>query len=133
MSDDFEASLPRISDEAFAKARASARGFTAVIMKIGPAFGSPNLSDPTDPVTAIVVAHAKRNLGMHQSGLLPIVCPIGDGSPVAGISIFTTDPDRTTEILEADPAVRAGVLTYEIHPTTTSTIGGPPPPTRAPA
>jgi len=71
---------------------------------------------------ALILRHAKRNFAMHKAGILPVVCPIADGSGVSGVGIFTTSAERTREILEADPAIAAGILTFEIHPTLTSTI-----------
>ncbi|MGH2646511.1 MAG: hypothetical protein ACRDE8_03045 [Ginsengibacter sp.] len=51
--------------------------------------------------------------------MLPVVCPINDGSEMAGVGIFTTDEEETKKILEEDPAIQARVLVYEIHPTKT--------------
>ena len=42
---------------------------------------------------------------------------MGDGSAVTGIGIFATTPETVDLIMPRDPGVRAGVFTYEIHPT----------------
>jgi hypothetical protein len=65
----------------------------------------------------IIWEHGRRNLELRAQGLLVIVCPVRDGSDVAGICIFTTNSEETKAIMDGDPAVQAGILTYEIHPT----------------
>ena len=51
------------------------------------------------------------------SGLLPIVCPVADGSGVTGIAIFDASPADVELIMSRDPGVKAGVFTYDVHPT----------------
>ena len=48
--------------------------------------------------------------------MLPIVCPVADESDWAGIGIFDASPEQVTTIMEGDPAVQAGLFTYEVHP-----------------
>jgi hypothetical protein len=47
---------------------------------------------------------------------MPIVCPVADGSGVTGIAILDTDAEEAHAIMSADPGVRSGVFTYDIHP-----------------
>jgi len=122
MDPDFDESLPAISDEDFLAVRAASRPYSVAILKVGPNYGTPDRTNPDDPVMAVILRHAKRNLALHKAGILRVVCPIGDGSGVSGVGIFDATVERTREILEADPAIAAGILTFEIHPTTTSTI-----------
>lgn len=65
----------------------------------------------------IVWEHGRRNFQLRDQGVLAIVCPVGDESAVAGIYIFTASPEETKRIMEEDPGVRAGIFTYEVHPT----------------
>ena len=45
-----------------------------------------------------------------------IVCPVvKDESDVTGLSIFSADIEETRKIMDQDPAVKAGIFTYEIH------------------
>ena len=55
-------------------------------------------------------------MALREAGILAIVCPATDESDVAGICIFRAPPDEVREIIDGDPAIRAGVLTYELHP-----------------
>ena len=102
--------LPAISDEFMQQALSTTRGYTVVILKKGRAYEPPR-SDP------VIWAHGRRNFALRAAGLLAIVCPINDGSELAGISIFDGEPAEVEQIMAADPAVQVGVLTFEIHPT----------------
>ncbi|HLY13745.1 MAG TPA: hypothetical protein VKR24_05305 [Candidatus Limnocylindrales bacterium] len=124
MTPDFDESLPAVSDDEFRAVRAASRPFSVAILRVGPNFGTPDRTNLDDPVMAVILRHAKRNLALHKAGILPVVCPIADGSGVSGVGIFTTTVDETRQILEADPAIAAGILTFEIHPTVTSPIPG---------
>jgi hypothetical protein len=85
------------------------RAYTVVILKKGPKYGTPGADQ-------IIWEHGRRNMALRFAGELAIVCPIRDDSDVAGIGIFGREPDAVCEILAEDPAVVAGVLTFEAHP-----------------
>lgn len=106
--------LPALSDEEFLALRATVRPFTVCILKGGPSFETPG-RDPTIGVTRIIWQHGKRNTALRLAGLMPVICPVSDGSEVKGICILDATPDEADRIMAGDPAVRAGVLTYEIH------------------
>jgi len=109
-------SIPDLSDEEFQAERATARPYTACILKAGPKFEMPG-PDITSGITKIIWQHGKRNVALHMAGLLPVVCPIADGSDVAGICIFDASIEDVERILSEDPGVQAQVFTYELHPT----------------
>jgi len=119
MNDD--ASLPVVTDEKLSEALASSAPFTIAILKAGARFAMPG-PDRSDEVTATIWAHGKRNFALHLAGRLPVVCPIADGSGLAGVGVFAADESTVADILDGDPAIQAGVLTYELHPTRTFTI-----------
>ena len=101
---------PQISDEDMKQALAETRAYTVVILKRGPGYDPPN-SDAT------IWEHGRRNFALRAAGLLSIVCPISDGSRMAGVCVFVSDATQTDAIMAADPAVCAEVLSYEVHPT----------------
>jgi hypothetical protein len=102
--------LPSISDDFMLQARATTRAYALVILKKGPEYAPPR-SDP------IIWEHGRRNHALRAAGLLSIVCPVSDGTDVAGIALFDRDVAETERIIRGDPAVAAGVLTFEVHPT----------------
>jgi hypothetical protein len=102
--------LPTIADEFMRQALSTARPYTLVILHKGAAFDPPR-SD------SIIWEHGRRNFALRAAGLLSIVCPVSDGTHLAGVGIFDAAPGEVERIIAADPAVAAGVLTFEIHPT----------------
>jgi uncharacterized protein YciI len=64
----------------------------------------------------IVWEHGRRNFELRRDGLLSIVGPVvQDETDVTGVCIFTSDLERTKKIMDEDPAVKAGIFTYEAH------------------
>jgi hypothetical protein len=64
----------------------------------------------------IIWEHGRRNFALKMSGVLPIVCPVTDGSYLSGVGIFNTGMDELKKIMDEDPGVKEGVFIYEIHP-----------------
>jgi hypothetical protein len=108
-SPSIDLNLPQISDDFMRQGMASTRAYTIAIIRKGPAYNPPD----TDP---IIWEHGRRNYALRAAGLLSIVCPIRDATEMAGVGIFNADPAAVDQILQGDPAVQIGVLTYEIHP-----------------
>jgi uncharacterized protein YndB with AHSA1/START domain len=101
--------LPAISDPLMRQRLAGTSGYTAVLLTATDTFSRPAV----DP---IVWEHGRRNMALADAGLLAIVLPVGDDSDLAGIGVFTTDPDTTRTIMDDDPGVRAGIFRYDVHP-----------------
>ena len=109
-----ERQIPSISDEEFAAIRARARTSTVCILTAGPNFTAPDPARNPESFS-LVMLHGRRNAALHVAGLLPVVCPITDGSCVTGVGIFDLGIDDTRRVMDADPGVRAGMFTYELH------------------
>jgi hypothetical protein len=101
--------LPQITDAQMNERLAKTRDYTLLILKTTPRTSA-------DESRPIIWEHGRRNMALRDAGVLAIVCPATDRTDVAGIGIFGADPDEVREIIDGDPAVRAGVLTYELHP-----------------
>jgi hypothetical protein len=115
MSYNDDRDLPVVTDEQLEESLKKTRGYTVLILKAGPKFEPPT-SDRTSGVTKIIWEHGKRNSALRLAGLMPIVCPIADGSGVTGVGIFDASVEDVERIMAADPGVKAGLFTYEIHP-----------------
>jgi uncharacterized protein YciI len=98
-----------ITDEFMREMLPKSKGYTIVILKKTAKRDEPNAN-------GIVWEHGRRNFALRAEGKLAIVCPVNDGSEVSGVGIFTTSEDETRAIMDEDPAVQAGVFTYEVHP-----------------
>jgi hypothetical protein len=101
--------MTTITDEFMQEMLTTTQQYCIMILKAGP------ISNPPDR-DKIIWEHGRRNFMLRADGLLPIVCPIADGSGVSGIGIFSASVEEVRKIMEEDPAVKAGVFTYELHP-----------------
>jgi len=64
----------------------------------------------------IVWEHGRRNFELRRDGLLSIVgLVVQDKTDVTGVCIFSANLKRTKMIMNEDPAVKAGIFTYEAH------------------
>lgn len=111
-----DAALPTVTGDALQAALQTVRPYTVLILKAGPRFQE--LGPQRDSWAAdLIWQHGMRNYALYLAGLLRVVCPIGDGSGITGVGIFDADPEEVDRIMREDPGVKAGLLTYEIHPT----------------
>ena len=101
--------LPEITDTQMRERLAGTRDYTLLILKRTPARA-------TDEAAPIIWEHGRRNMALRAAGALAIVCPATGGGDLAGIGIFPAPPQEVRAIMEQDPAVQAGVLTYELQP-----------------
>jgi hypothetical protein len=113
-----DSALPEVTEQELYAARATFKPYTIIILKHGPKY-PPGGSNSDPEVFATIVRHGIRNARLRLGGLLRVVCPVADGSDVAGIGIFDATAEDVDRIYSRDPAVLAGVLVYEIHPTQT--------------
>ncbi len=97
-----------ITDEYMREMIAKTRSYTLVILRSTEKRSQPGAD-------RIVWEHGRRNFTMRQDGLLPVVCPVNDGSEVSGIGIFNATVDEVKKLMDEDPGVQAGIFTYEIH------------------
>jgi hypothetical protein len=100
---------PTITDEYMMRMRARTRNYSLLILKFGEARSQ-------DGAEKIIWEHGRRNHALRARGLLSIVCPVSDGSEVAGIGIFNASVEAVKTIMDEDPGVKAGLFVYEIHP-----------------
>jgi hypothetical protein len=97
------------TDEQMRQGIAASKGFCVVILRKTARRQEPG-------VEKIVWEHGRRNFGLRADGVLPIVCPVNDGTDLSGVGIFTTSVEETKKIMDEDPGVKAGVFEYEVHP-----------------
>jgi hypothetical protein len=101
--------LPEIGDRQMKERLSQSRDYTLVILHT-------TTKTFTSDGRPIVWEHGRRNMALRATGALSIVCPATDQSDVAGVGIFGGSPDEVREIIDGDPAIQAGVLTFELHP-----------------
>ncbi len=62
----------------------------------------------------LIREHAKHMVAMFKAGTLTRGGPFTDGSGGIGIAAKGVTPADLAKILAADPAARAGIITYEV-------------------
>lgn len=100
--------MTTITDENMRQMISKTRKYCIVILKAGP-------NKHEEGAEKIIWEHGRRNFELRADGVLPIVCPISDGSNVSGIGIFNASVDEVKKIMDEDPGVQAGVFVYEVH------------------
>ncbi|HEY1324136.1 MAG TPA: YciI family protein [Streptosporangiaceae bacterium] len=98
-----------VSDEDMRARLAKAKAYSLVLLKRTAKRGEPGAD-------ATVWEHGRRNFSLVQQGVLRIVCPVTDDSGWSGIGVFDAPADEVTRIMDEDPAVKAGLFSYEVHP-----------------
>jgi hypothetical protein len=101
--------VAEITDDYMREQMTRTRGYSIVLLHAGEKYG-------TEGFEKIVWEHGRNNFAMRAEGLLSIVCPVRDDTPLCGVGIFNTSIEETTKLMEADPGVQAGVFTFEVHP-----------------
>ena len=99
-----------ITDDYMKQMMMTTKPYTVVILTKGPNFNRPD-------APAIIWEHGRRNFELRAEGLLSIVFPIRNDSDKAGVGVFNADVEQTKKIIEEDPAVKEGILNYEVHAT----------------
>lgn len=100
--------MKEITDEYMKEMILKTKSYTVVILK-----ATEKIKEPG--VEKIIWEHGRRNFQLREEGILPIACPINDESNVNGVGIFNRSPDEVKKIMDDDPAVIAGIFTYEVH------------------
>lgn len=76
-----------------------------------------NRTHDSATVATIQKEHLAHINSMGESGILNLAGPFLDNGNWRGILVFNTqDTGKVRSLVEADPAVKAGRLSYEIHP-----------------
>jgi hypothetical protein len=100
--------MKTFTDEEMGQLLPTAKAYCVVILKKGP-----NFDDDATP--GIIWEHGRRNFGLRDDGVMPVVLPVTDGSEVCGVCVFAAADDEATAIMNDDPGVAAGVFTYQVH------------------
>jgi len=100
--------MSSITDDEIREVLKTSRPYTLVLFKAGPR---------ADKLGAdrMIWEHGRRNLKLRKEGKLDLIIRLGTEGEILGVDVFNTDIDETRRIMEDDPAVKAGVLVFEIR------------------
>jgi hypothetical protein len=99
-----------ITDDYMRQMMTTTKPYTVVILTKGPNFHRPD-------AMSIIWEHGRKNFQLRAEGLLSVVFPIRGEGDKAGVGVFNADIEQTTKLMEADPAIKEGILTFEVHAT----------------
>jgi hypothetical protein len=101
-----------ITDEYIKAKVESGRGYVTSLLKKGPAYEPPSARSPEQ--AALVWEHVRRNMQLQQAGTKALVGPVMGGGDIVGITVFTVPEAEARALMDEDPAVKAGIFTYEL-------------------
>lgn len=101
-----------ITDDVMKSMLGKARLYTVALMQPGPRY-EPQASRSTE-IAALVWEHGRRNFELRAAGQIAMVGPADADGTFLGMAIFTTDLDETGRLLDTDPAVVAGIFSYQL-------------------
>ncbi len=97
-----------ITDEYMRQMLEKTREYCVCILRVTPKRGQTGAN-------RIITEHSRRNLVLRADGRLAIHLPISDGTGISGVNVFNATPEEVKKIMDEDPAVKAGIFTYELH------------------
>src|SRR5215207_6663007 len=101
--------MQQITDEQMQQMLTTAKAYSFVTLKTVEGVNA-------EAAQPIIWEHAQRNFALRADGILSIVAPVTEERDIAGIYIFAAGKEKVEEILNENPAVKAGIFTYEIFP-----------------
>jgi hypothetical protein len=101
--------MSSITDDYMHEVLKTVKPYTVVVIKSGPKANEPGADKQ-------IWEHGRMNLELRKEGMLDLIIGLRDEGEIEGLEVFNTSVGETRRVMEDDPAVRAGVLTCEIHP-----------------
>jgi len=86
--------------------------FQMAILKKGPQWSAMTGDDRNK----ILLQHRDNVVALLNSGKMAIAGPFGDETERAGIFVFRATADEAKALVDQDPAVKAGLMSAEMHP-----------------
>jgi hypothetical protein len=68
-----------------------------------------------DGAAEVELEHQRRMVTLRADGVIAILVPVLSDT-LAGLAVMTVGVDEAGALFEEDPCVRAGMMTYEVHP-----------------
>jgi hypothetical protein len=103
--------MAEITDSFMHEMLGRTRIFTVLLLRVTDKY-DPN-APPDSEQRKLVWEHGRRNFQLRASGELALVGPAVE-YPYAGIGVFNVPPTETARLMDEDPAVKAGIFSYEL-------------------
>ena len=100
-----------ITDEDIRHIVGTGKPYTMVLLKNGS-----KRDQDSGTAAKIQQEHLRHLLTLRAKGILLVNSPVLDDAVLKGVSIYnSTNKDEIRKLVESDPAIVSGRLTYEIH------------------
>ncbi|HEY3420669.1 MAG TPA: hypothetical protein VGK23_08970 [Methanomassiliicoccales archaeon] len=100
--------MATITDEFMKEKIGQTKNYCIVLLRAGP-------NRDMEGADKIIWEHVRRNFSLKMDRIMPIVCPVNDGTGFHGIGIMDRTVQEARQIMDDDPGVKAGVFVYELH------------------
>jgi hypothetical protein len=101
-----------ITDDMIKAKVATGRGYVTSLLKPGPAYEPPQSRSAEK--ARIVWEHVRRNMQLQADGKKALVGPVVGSGDVVGLTVFTVTEAEAKALMDADPAVQAGIFVYQL-------------------
>ena len=101
--------MATITDEYMKEKIGQTRNYCIVLLRPGP-------NRHMEGADKVIWEHARRNFSLKVDKVMPIVCPVNDGTEFHGIGIIDRTVEEARLIMDDDPGVKVGIFVYELHP-----------------
>ena len=68
-----------------------------------------------DGAAEVELEHQRRMVTLRAEGVIAVLVPVLSET-LAGLAVMTVGVDEAATLFAEDPCVRAGMMTYEVHP-----------------
>jgi hypothetical protein len=101
--------MATITDEYMREKMGQTKNYCIVLLRDGPNWN-------IEGVDKVIWERGRRNFSLKVDRVMPIVCPVNDGTDFHGIGIMNRTVEEARKIMDDDPGVKAGIFIYELHP-----------------
>jgi hypothetical protein len=101
--------MSAITDTFIRDMLAKSRLYTVIIMK-----STPKRHAPGADVTSW--EHVRFMFEQRAAGRISIICPFEESGELAAVGVFNATVEETRRLMDEDPAIKAGMFTYEAYP-----------------
>jgi hypothetical protein len=96
-----------VTDDQIQELAATAKPFSVALLSWAP-------GRHQEGAAAIELEHQRRMVSLRGDGTIAVLCPVL-ADTLAGVAIMTVPADDARALMEADPCVRAGMMTCEVR------------------
>jgi hypothetical protein len=98
----------RITDEQIQQLAGTARPYSLIVLQWGP-------HRRQEGAAEIELEHQRRMVSLRADGIIAVLCPVPSDT-VCGVAIMNLPSAEATTVMDADPCVKAAMMTCQVYP-----------------